>query len=243
MKESGSRIVKPDFGVDVTSGVKESVDNLKDLTNEGIVQERNLLTRLSTSFLSGLQSLASGLGTVFQGLFSIFGGNSGGIGGIILNGVLGVLGSLGGLSGGGSKMSAGNIKAASAFNFFASGGLIVGPGSGTSDSIPIMASNSEFIVNAKSAQRFLPLLQAINSNRISKFAKGGVVGDVRNAASSLGSLEKLPDGGNFESKSQQQINLNITGDISRQTRKEVIEMLPSIANGVNQYNRTRRIRN
>jgi tape measure domain-containing protein len=242
MKESGSRIVKPDFGVDVTSGVKESVDNLKDLTNEGIVQERNLLTRLSTSFLSGLQSLASGLGTVFQGLFSIFGGNSGGIGGIILNGVLGVLGSLGGLSGGGG-MSAGNIKAASAFNFFASGGLIVGPGSGTSDSIPIMASNREFIVNAKSAQRFLPLLQAINSNRISKFAKGGVVGDVRNAASSLGSLEKLPDGGNFESKSQQQINLNITGDISRQTRKEVMEMLPSIANGVNQYNRTRRIRN
>jgi len=40
-----------------------------------------------------------------------------------------------------------------------------------------------------------------------------------------------------ESKDTQVFNINITGDISRQTRKEVLTMIPDIAGGVGSYNR------
>jgi len=46
---------------------------------------------------------------------------------------------------------------------FAEGGLVTGPGSGTSDSIKARLSNGEFVVNAKSTEQFLPILQAINN--------------------------------------------------------------------------------
>lgn len=55
----------------------------------------------------------------------------------------------------------------------ATGGFISGPGTGTSDSIPSMLSNGEFVVNAASTSKWLPLLQAMNSNR---FAAGGLAG-------------------------------------------------------------------
>lgn len=60
---------------------------------------------------------------------------------------------------------------------FASGGRITGPGTGTSDSIPIMASNGEFVVNAASTRRYLPVLNAINGAGSSgpAFAAGGMV--------------------------------------------------------------------
>lgn len=45
---------------------------------------------------------------------------------------------------------------------FASGGFVTGPGSTTSDSIPAMLSDKEFVVNAKATARFRPQLEAIN---------------------------------------------------------------------------------
>jgi hypothetical protein len=59
---------------------------------------------------------------------------------------------------------------------FAAGGLIRGRGTGKSDSILSFLSNGEFVMNAASTQRFLPLLQAMNDNRIPGFADGGLVG-------------------------------------------------------------------
>ena len=59
---------------------------------------------------------------------------------------------------------------------FATGGQIYGPGTGTSDSIPIMASAGEFIVNAKATRENLPLLAAINGgmgDQGSNYAEGG----------------------------------------------------------------------
>lgn len=63
-------------------------------------------------------------------------------------------------------------------------GLIRGPGSGTSDSILAMfasgavgrISNTEFVVNAASTRKYLPLLEAINRGRlkVAGFARGGV---------------------------------------------------------------------
>ena len=58
---------------------------------------------------------------------------------------------------------------------YASGGAVLGDGTGTSDSIPAMLSNGEFVMNAKSAKIFGPLLEAMNNN---KYAKGGKVGAV-----------------------------------------------------------------
>ena len=52
------------------------------------------------------------------------------------------------------------------------GGPVYGPGTGTSDSIPAMLSNGEFVMNADATARNLPLLHAMNAQ---KFAAGGLV--------------------------------------------------------------------
>ena len=67
----------------------------------------------------------------------------------------------------------------------ASGGHVRGPGTGTSDSIPALLSNGEFVVRASQAERFAPLLTAINDGKVARFADGGRVGGTI-AASGLG---------------------------------------------------------
>ena len=59
----------------------------------------------------------------------------------------------------------------------AQGGMVNGPGSGTSDSIPAMLSNGEYVVNARSTRLFQPLLAAINGYGVNTpaFAAGGLV--------------------------------------------------------------------
>lgn len=234
---SGSRVLKPDFGVDVgdaVKGVSEAVDASTAVQSFGFKS-------LSNSFTSGLTALTSGLGSIFTGIMGLFGGGGGGIGGILLNGVLGVLGAAGGLSGGGGGASAGYAKAASVFKYFASGGLITGEGSGTSDSILAMVSNREFIVNAASTKKFLPLLENINAGKLPKFATGGLVGsNSMTVTPTFDSMPKAASGRN--SGSNQEINLSVTGDISRQTRREIMEMLPIIAAGTNRYNKEKGIR-
>ncbi len=46
---------------------------------------------------------------------------------------------------------------------FAQGGKVTGPGTGTSDDIPAMLSNGEFVMNARSTRLFEPLLTAMNN--------------------------------------------------------------------------------
>jgi len=67
------------------------------------------------------------------------------------------------------------LAASGGIGLFASGGAIRGPGTGTSDSIPIMASNEEFIVNARQSKKHRALLHAINNGTIGHFAAGGLV--------------------------------------------------------------------
>lgn len=56
----------------------------------------------------------------------------------------------------------------------AAGGPITGAGTGTSDSIPILASNGEWVIQEKSARKYGPnVMAAINAGT---FAKGGRVG-------------------------------------------------------------------
>jgi len=58
----------------------------------------------------------------------------------------------------------------------AAGGIVSGPGTSTSDSIPAMISNGEYVVNARATNAFLPMLNAINDyGRRPRFAMGGLV--------------------------------------------------------------------
>jgi TP901 family phage tail tape measure protein len=56
----------------------------------------------------------------------------------------------------------------------AQGGVVQGPGTGTSDSIPALISNGEYVVNAAATARNRDWLDAINSGMVAKFAKGGI---------------------------------------------------------------------
>lgn len=69
---------------------------------------------------------------------------------------------------------------------FADGGMISGPGGPRDDRVPIMASNGEFIVNSASAKKFAPMLHAINSGSLSRFADGGMVGGSMPAIGGVG---------------------------------------------------------
>jgi hypothetical protein len=57
---------------------------------------------------------------------------------------------------------------------FSGGGHVSGPGSGTSDSIRARLSHGEFVTKAAQTAKFLPLLQAINSDTL-RFAGGGML--------------------------------------------------------------------
>lgn len=59
--------------------------------------------------------------------------------------------------------------------FLADGGPIVGAGTATSDSIPAMLSDGEYVLNAKAVRRVgRPLLDAINYGHARHFASGGL---------------------------------------------------------------------
>jgi len=66
----------------------------------------------------------------------------------------------------------------------ASGGLITGPGTGTSDSIPAMLSNGEFVINAKSAKN----IGYENLHSLNNFAMGGLVGNASLPRYNVGGL-------------------------------------------------------
>lgn len=59
---------------------------------------------------------------------------------------------------------------------FAEGGLVSGPGTGTSDSITARLSDGEYVVNAKATAANLGLLEAINSGKdpFMRYAEGGL---------------------------------------------------------------------
>ncbi|MCO8580357.1 phage tail length tape measure family protein [Burkholderia multivorans] len=114
--------------------------------------------------------------------------------------------------------------AASAFSFFseggpvlhrASGGPISGPGTGTSDSIPAMLSNGEFVVNAASTKKYRSLLESINSGHMAHFATGGI-------ASSLAPSPAPMSG----SGDKPHFTVNLNGGGGGLTEADVAHMVP-----------------
>lgn len=89
------------------------------------------------------------------------------------------------------------MEAADNLGGYSTGGTIRGPGSGTSDSIIARLSNGEEVIRASQAERWRPLLKAINSGRLDsmqlssdlrafRYATGGTVGTPAYARSSPG---------------------------------------------------------
>ena len=96
--------------------------------------------------------------------------------GLITRAIMGAIG-----MGGSSSLSFGGFGGvnwgASPFSgrLFAAGGYISGPGSGTSDSIPAMLSNGEYVIRSAAVDRIG--VAALNRlNKMGHFADGGIVG-------------------------------------------------------------------
>lgn len=125
-----------------------ATDALEDLIINGSKAEDVLKNLVKQLAKAALQAALMGSGPL-AGLFGTSGTN-GGVGGLF--------GMLGGL-----------MK-------FDSGGWVGGSGTGTSDSNLVRVSRGEHITKAASARKHAGLLNAINQDRLPKFAGGGFIG-------------------------------------------------------------------
>jgi len=187
---------------------------------------------MEKGFTEGSKLLSSGL----SGILGMLGGGGSGKGGT---------GLLGGILGAGTQLVGAVDKAWPAIFeglsaiFLAEGGpvagVVNGPGTSTSDSVPAMLSKGEFVVNTAATKEHASLLTRINSGQPLRFASGGIVG-LPTPSSNEAVYNDAKTASTVNNKSTV-VNLNITGDISRQTKQEIMKMLPEISNGVNSYNR------
>jgi tape measure domain-containing protein len=143
---------------------QDAFDTAKDITKDvfgGLLEDLRQGASATDALTSALDRLASRLldmaldaliNKLFQNLMSI-----------------GVNAAMGG---GGTPIGMGGIGHA------AEGGPIRGAGSGTSDSIPTMLSNGEYVIRASQAAKHRDLLDRINygTGRVMKMASGGPVG-------------------------------------------------------------------
>ena len=60
--------------------------------------------------------------------------------------------------------------------YYADGGIINGPGTGTSDSVPAMLSNGEAVIPADSVKKNPDMVGALISGNVQKFSEGGIAG-------------------------------------------------------------------
>lgn len=96
--------------------------------------------------------------------------------GMAADGIFNMLfGAFGSIAGGAAIPMGGFIPGLTGPKLFANGGLVSGPGTGTSDSIPARLSAGEFVVKASATAKHLDVLQAINGGRVMGFANGGLV--------------------------------------------------------------------
>lgn len=112
----------------------------------------------------------------------------------------------------------------SGLSFFSTGGYVSGAGTGTSDSIPAMLSNGEYVINAKATKRHGALIKAINNGSdIGRFSTGGQVGN-NLPVMSMESQTKRMSGVAPSQKGSTTVNLQVTGDVTEATRKAVRDM-------------------
>ncbi|HDR8974126.1 phage tail tape measure protein [Burkholderia vietnamiensis] len=114
----------------------------------------------------------------------------------------------------------------SSFGFFseggpvlhrAGGGPISGPGTSTSDSIPAMLSDGEFVVNAASTRKYRSLLESINSGHMAHFATGGIAATL--------APSPVASGGSYPVSVQ--VNNHGGGGLSEQDAKDLQQYVQS----------------
>jgi hypothetical protein len=205
----------------ITTGGNAVEEGASLLTSEMPNINLDFLNNLGTSMADGAAQMSDGITSAVSSA-----GGAGGAGG----GMAGLAGMAGSIFG-----------TLFATLFLAKGGSVDGPGTSTSDSIPAMLSKGEFVVNTAATRENFSLLKSINSGKFSmkkfaKFAQGGLVGDAVIALPPASTANLDPEVVPANSGITE-INLGVTGDISKQTKKTIYEMLPHIAEGVNAHNR------
>lgn len=170
----------------IRQSMLDSSNYLKDFTDAG----RNAFSGLFQDIANGTKTPAEAVRSMVVNMLGSFAqlfANKAytGLIGMLFDGALSSAGGMGGSAYGFTPLSSiagsGALFGLGAGMKFAGGGLISGPGTGTSDSILARVSNREFIVRADvvSQPGVLPMLEDLNSgrgmSRLSKFASGGLV--------------------------------------------------------------------
>lgn len=175
LEEAQERGLNPEVVRARVQQINEAINGIADQTERTTSQmsefarqaARDMQSAFSGYFFSILQGETDDLGKRFKAMLDRMAadllasqllrfllGDFGVNGSMEIGGLIGAAFSGGGGSGGadvGSQQLAG-------------GGLVVGPGSGTSDDVNIWASNGEYMLRASAVQRYgLPMLDAINS--------------------------------------------------------------------------------
>ena len=165
------------FGAGTDSATKATQDMAQSITNSAVGDESgNQIAQITQTIGQNLEMAGQGLVQAINTITNSLGGMGFGGGSM-----------LGGLPITGFGIGGGNRGAKPSLGKHADGGLISGIGTGTSDSIPAMLSNGEFVVKASAVRQMgTNFLNAVNNGNLSKirahlprFADGGTVGDAQ----------------------------------------------------------------
>lgn len=122
------------------------------------------------------------------------------------------------------------------------GGAVRGPGTGTSDDVPIMASNGEFMIKASAVKKIgieaLEALNAIGDKKGAGKGKGAIrematgiphmesAGSVDEAQRRAQMLANIPTGGNPQAPAAQPANWNTDTDLGRNVNNTISALAP-----------------
>lgn len=145
--------------IDAWNGLKDGFDKVVQSISDAWT---NTITVIKDAWQAGLDSISSTLAGWYNTAVSY------------LQPIIDMLKAIAALT------SSDSSSTADSSSGYAGGGQINGPGTGTSDSIPIWASNGEFMIRARAVQKYgASFMRAINSgsfNPIRGYAAGGLIG-------------------------------------------------------------------
>ena len=164
---------------EAAGAVTELDHKTRELQQTTVVGLKNAFTGAFKDIATGAKSFSDGLLDLFTNLLSAIADKFAKEGFDKLFANAGGAGASGGWLGGLMSIFGGA---------FANGGLIRGPGTGTSDQVPILASNGEFMMRAAVVKKHFSLLNYLNStgNLPAMRATGGPIGQIPSGISSGG---------------------------------------------------------
>jgi TP901 family phage tail tape measure protein len=112
----------------------------------------------------------------------------------------------------------------------ASGGMVVGPGTGTSDSIPAMLSNGETVVPAKQSKKYGGLINGIIADNIPGFKRGLVAERTGTSVNVAGAWQAAHFGGSNEATGAQLIEMS--KGATQAVQNAILDMVSSFENGM-----------